>query len=246
MAPPLSPEDRQTLIAAYVLGDLSAEEAAAYEGLLAADPSVAAETQQLQQALESAYGAPEVAPPPYLRAAVLAAAAQPAAVADPRRRSLPWRGVLEAVAAGLILVLGVSTYRLSQDLATAQAETRRYASLTYQLLATQANSTATASVTVDPNRLEATLVVRNLPPLPAGKVYALWTVLPADAPFTVDSKGAILTEAFQVNAQGEYSQVIVVPKAFRSQAWVRKVAITIEEAQAPQKHVGSPILITGS
>jgi hypothetical protein len=128
---------------------------------------------------------------------------------------------------------------------TAQIETQKYASLSYALAATQGDSNASAIVEVDPNALAAKLEVKNLPPLSPGKVYALWTVLKPNAPFTTDDKSAILTEVFQVDDRGNFSQVIVVPPAFRSQNLVTKVAITVEDAGEPQRHTGSPIMITG-
>jgi hypothetical protein len=84
-----------------------------------------------------------------------------------------------------------------------------------------------------------------LPPLPPGRVYVLWTVLTQNAPFTTDEKEAILTETFQVDERGNFSQTITVPKAYRSKELVTKVAVTMEDANAPQRHAGSPIIITG-
>ncbi|WP_421656795.1 anti-sigma factor [Leptothermofonsia sp. ETS-13] len=83
---------------------------------------------------------------------------------------------------------------------------KKYAVLTYALAATKTESNASAVVVVNPNNLEATLEVKNLPPLPPGKVYALWTVLEPNAPFTKDEKKAILTEVFQVDDRGNFSQ----------------------------------------
>ncbi|BAU14540.1 hypothetical protein LEP3755_50880 [Leptolyngbya sp. NIES-3755] len=118
------------------------------------------------------------------------------------------------------------------------------ATLIYSLQATAEGNTASATVKVDPNRLEAVLTVQNLPPLPPGKVYALWTVVSENAPVTSDDKSAILTDVFNVDAQGTVSQSILVPKVFRSANLVSKVAVTIEDAAAPQNHQGKPVLIT--
>jgi anti-sigma-K factor RskA len=250
MAMSMPSEELQLLIAGYVLGDLSLEEAAEFEQLLKQNPAIAAEVAQMQTALETSYAPSEVTPPPYLRSAILekaqiANSAMSVLPASRPRRLLAWRSGLEVVAAAVIVALGINNYRLWHALQTSQAETQRYAALTYVLDATKSNSQASATVVVDPNTLEATIAVKNLPPLPPGKVYALWTVVKPDAPFTTDDKKAILTEVFQVDDRGSFSQTIAVSKAYRSKELVTKVAVTIEDGNAPQKHTGAPILITG-
>lgn len=242
-------EELQLMIAGYVLGDLEPEEAARFEQLLAQEPAIAATVAQMQRALELSYAPPEVSPPAHVRSSLLARFEQPRpeweAGSRPRiPRRLPWRGMVEAAAAALILVLGWNNYRLWQTLQASSPEPNPSTPLTYVLNATQTSSQASATVTVDPTTLEATLSVKNLPPPPAGKVYVLWTVVEPSAPFTTDEKSAILTETFQVDDRGNFSQTIVVPKAFRTQDWVTKVAVTLEDASAPQKHTGSPIMIT--
>ncbi|MBD1858585.1 anti-sigma factor [Leptolyngbya sp. FACHB-1624] len=247
MAMSMPSEELQLLIAGYVLSDLSPEEAAEFERLLEREPAIAEEIIQMQNALEASHISPEVAPPIPLRSMIL----ENAQIANSKTsirtvsrpgRSLSWRSGMEVAAAVLIVALGINNYGLRQALQTSQTETQRYAALTYILDATSGNQ-GSATMVVNPNTLEATLVVKNLPPLPPGKVYALWTVLKPDAPFTTDQKQAILTEAFQVNDRSEFSQTLSVPKAYRSKKLVTKVAVTIEDSDAPQKHTGAPILI---
>lgn len=247
MAMSMPLEELQLLIAGYVLGDLSPDEATEFERLLGQDPAISEEVAEFQKALETSYAPPELMPSPGLRAAILAKAegAQSTPVTSRTRRLVSWRTGLEFAAAGLIVALGVNNYRLWQTLQISQSEIQRYAALTYVLEATRDESQASATVVVNPNTLEATITVKNLPPLPPGQVYALWTVVKPDAPFTTDRNKAILTEVFQVDAQGQFSQTIAVPKAYRSQEQVTKVAVTIENSDAPQKHTGTPILITG-
>jgi hypothetical protein len=69
-------------------------------------------------------------------------------------------------------------------------------------------------------------------------------VLEPDVPFTTDSKQAILTEVFQVDSEGTVSKTISVPQVYRSSDVVAKVAVTIEDANSPQAHIGTPIMIT--
>lgn len=256
----MSSEHLQLLIAGYVLGDLDPDEAAQFEQLLLDHPAIADEVSQMQAALELSYNLPEAEPPTHLRATILNAHAQSvqqasqepttlAAVPYPvsrksSRNPFPWSRALNIAAAALIVVLGVNNYRLRQTLQASQTETQRLAALNYSLKSTEASNPAFATVAVNPNSLEAVLTVKNLPPLPPGKVYVLWTLLKKDAPYTTDAKGAILTQAFNVDAQGSTAQPIVVPRVFQSKALVSKVAVTIEDATAPQKHQGKPIMIT--
>ncbi len=243
-------EELQLLIAGYVLGDLSSEEAAQFEQLLAQSPAISAEVSQMQTALETVYAPAEVVPPPDLRSRILTTAQVDIPQSDHQidlsktRQRRSFRSVLEVAAAIAIVVLGVNNYRLSRALQMSQTETQKYAALTYQLQATQANSPASAKVVVDPNTLKGSIAVQNLPPLPPGKVYVLWTVLQPTAPFTTDDKDAILTQAFEVDNRGDSVQEIVAPPAFRSKGFVTKVAVTLEDVAAPQRHVGKPILVT--
>lgn len=235
-------ERQQELIAGYVLGDLSPEEVAEFEHLLAQDPAIAAEVFQMQQALELAYAPPEIAPPDRLRSTLLAKVSD-RPIADVTR--FPQRA-MAIVAAALIVVLAGSNYRLWRTLQTAQIESQS-APLIYALQPTDSNpsAAATATISVNPDRLEATIEMRNLPPLQTDQVYALWTVLAPNAPYTTDAKQAILTKVFQVDGRGNFTQTIAVPEVYR-RGLVAKVAVTIESATAPQKHTGSPILITSS
>jgi anti-sigma-K factor RskA len=237
MAGTMPSEHLQLLIAGYVLGDLDPDEAIELERLMQTDPSIAEEIAEMQSTLEVSFSTPDVAPPAHLRTAVLARSDR----AFPRRR-LSISQMLNVAAAAAIAILGISNYRLWQTLQMSQTEVQRLATLNYSLQS--AANQGSATLAVDPNRLEASLQVKGLPSLPPGKVYALWTVLEPTAPFTVDAKGAILTDVFQVDAQGNAVQTVSVPHVFRSKEFVTKVAITVEDAVSPQKHEGKPILIT--
>jgi hypothetical protein len=222
----MNSERLQLLIAGYVLGNLDADEAAEFEQIVINDPAIAEEVSQMQSALEESFGVSDIPPPADLRSAILSAdqpserSAIPISSATSKnqsRRSLPWNRIIHVAAAVTIVALGISNYRLWRTLQ--------------------------ASVAVAPDRLKAVLTVQNLPPLPPGKVYVLWTVVRKDAPVTRDAKSAILTEVFNVDAQGNISQVIGVPEVFRSANLVSNMAVTIEEAIAPEQHQGKPVLI---
>lgn len=237
MPPSMSSEHLQLLIAGYVLGDLDPAEAAEFERLLEQNPAIAEEVEQMQQALGLAYDPPEVAPPARLRSAVLNATPTVGT-----RRSMRWSQMLNVAAAGIILVLGINNYSLRQSLLQSQAETQRLNELVYALRGTERAKAASAQFEVNPNTLEATLTVQNLPPLPPGKVYALWTVLKPEAPFTMDNQNSILTVAFTVDAQGNATQSMPVPKVYRNGELVTRVAVTAEDAAAPQRHQGKAVL----
>lgn len=241
----IPPEELQEILAGYVLGEISPAEARQIEQMIADDPAIATEISQLQQVLEITYGTPEINPPPALRTAILAAY-QPAKQ-EYTRQPLAWRRNfaqgLGAVAAILIVGLSISNYLLWRALQATRAEIAQVQPLTLVLQPTTANTPASAKVEINPQKLEATLTVKDLPPLPPGKVYVLWTVLAPNAPFTTDDKNAILTQVFTVDAEGKLSEKIPVPSAFRQQSIVKAIAVTIEDATAPQRHESAPILI---
>lgn len=249
MTEPLPPEQLEELMAGYALDDLSPEEAQRLEQLLAENPQLATEVSRLEEVLGLLpYALPEVEPPPHLRSTILQAAVVQTNHRQPLRKPspLPWSKIAGSIAALLALVLGLDNYRLRQTIKATQAVKGQFETLTFSLEKTKAAAAeaASAKVVVNPNNLEAELTIKNLPPLPPGKVYVLWTVLEQDAPFTTDSKGAILTEAFVVDAQGNVSQTFAVPRVYRSRELVSKIAVTVEDAASPQRHKGSPILLT--
>ena len=238
-------EQLQLLVAGYVLGDLSSEEAEEFEQLLATNSAIAQEVAQMQQVLEISYAPPEVSPPSYLRSVIMEAH-QAIPRNSPRpvtKLARPFLSIWTiGAAAVLIVALGISNYHLWRSLQVIQAQSRQDEFLTYSLRAKNA-SLSSATVAVNSNKLEATLNVENLPPLPSGKVYVLWTVLKPGAPFTTDKKNAILTEIFKVDAQGNVSKQIPVPEAYRTKDVVTAIAVTMEDAATPAKHAGAPILI---
>lgn len=283
--PPEQHSEQQLLIAGYILGDLSSEEALSFDQLIKADPHfVETELAQLQRSLEIVYGE-EIAPPDHLKSRVLSAVAQSNAqfnaqsspqssaqstsvlsnrlslkeretAAVSRRFSFPrWIvGGMGLATAGLIVAMGFQNYGLRrslQALQSAPTEQPATESLTFALApaegapkGTQAGeTTGEIKVVVDPIKLSGVVEAKNLPPLKADKVYALWTVVAEDAPVTKDSKNAILTAVLPVDANGSKTQQIVVPSVFRDRALIKAVAITVEDAVAPQQHQDSPLFI---
>lgn len=255
--PPDLPSDcEQLLISGYVLGDLSIAEAALFEELLAQNPQLQEQVSIMQKTLEVVYTPVEVKPPEDLRAKVLAAGAEALSHSSPTSSTKSvklrwnWEKLIAFLAVLGLIGFGVINYRLYRTLQLARVETPTPVEtptaelVVYSLQGTEVADNARAKLIVDPARLKAQFTVENLAPLPENKVYVLWTVVEEDAPFTTDDKGAILTQTFRVTAEGEFSSSIVVPEAYRQVGVVDLVAITIEDREAPQAHVGDIIALS--
>jgi anti-sigma-K factor RskA len=117
----------QGLLAGYVLGDLSSEDAMRVHQYLSEHPEKMAELQQLQAAMAlTALALPEASPPDSLKARVLESATHtPQTFAKPQARPV-WRNhkkmVAGAIAASAIAALGILNLSLSRQLAIAQQE----------------------------------------------------------------------------------------------------------------------------
>lgn len=261
MVSPLPSECEQLLIVGYVLGDLSPAEAMLFAELVADNPELMEEVTKTQQALELTYASPEIAPPPKLRASVLAANVRQnlqqepvspttSAVTIPKTRSF-WSRILAAIvkrrltAIALVTIVGLSysNYRFWQ-IQTANRGIPQVPQRTYSLTSQDLSQDTKAILIVNPDRLRANLITNNLPPLPPDKVYALWTVVDKDAPFTTDEKSAILTAVFEVNESGNLEREIVVPQPHLAKEAIAKIAITVEDKSAPQAHEGSILIAT--
>lgn len=250
----------QLLISGYVLGDLSPAEALLFEEMLRENPDLREQVTAMQQALDLAYTYPEVKPSDTLRDRILATAnsqatedrlVKPGAVNNSEANSvrgfiLSGNKILGAIAIAIIAALSIINYRLWQTIQTANISNTKGDRLVYLLRSQDLNQKSTAKLIVDPDRLNATLTVDNLPPLPPEKVYALWTVVGKDVPYTTDEKGAILTAVFQVDESGNFTQEIAVPQPHLEPRTIDKIALTIEDISAPQAHQGSIFISTGN
>ena len=119
------PERIRELIAGYVLGNLSPEEATEFQQLLAENSELATECDRLRSVLELIpYALPQVEPPPQLRSAILEAATRDANQIVPRLKllRLRWSFAVGTVAALLAIALGLDNYRLRQNLSALQAQ----------------------------------------------------------------------------------------------------------------------------
>ena len=246
----LPPECEQLLISGYVLGNLSPAEALLFEEMLAENSALNERVTVMQQALDLAYTPPEISPPATLRDRLLTTANSQKAnteaeVTTSPKFKLPGSKILGAIAIAVIVALGIANYRLWQTIQTAKVETPKANQNSYLLRGEDLLATTTVKLVVNPNQLNATLIANNLPSLPPEKVYALWTVVGKDAPYTTDEKGAILTATFEVNQSGDLAQKILVPEPYLNSQAIDIIAITIEDKSAPQAHNGSILMSTG-
>jgi anti-sigma-K factor RskA len=128
MEPLEYPQQLQNLLAGYVLGDLTPEEAATVKQLLENDPNLLAELHRLQSTLAVlSLSLPVSSPNQQLESRILQAAQ---AEGSPSRQISRvgiryWRWLAVGSAAALIAGLGIETYQLHQKLATTQLDNHR-------------------------------------------------------------------------------------------------------------------------
>ncbi len=252
----ITPSERiQLLVAGYVLGNLSSDEAAELTRLIEENPSLLEDVADLQDASEFAQDITEVTPPPTLRSRVLESSQRPtkpqrlSAPTSLRNRRFSWPLVGNAIAAVLVVALGVNNYRLRQDLTAERANSSQLnvgnaELLTYSLASPEPTDPGTASIVINPTTLEAELTAQKLIPLPADKVYAVWTLPEQTVPVTTNDNGAILADVFRVNAQGDVGTKLTIPAVHRRPGAVAKMAITVEDAASPQLQNGAIVLVS--
>jgi anti-sigma-K factor RskA len=271
-------EQLETLLAGYVLGDLTPAEAAYVKQLLEQNPDLLVELQRLQSTLAVlSLSLPVTAPTQQLETRILQAAQAEASTAtrfptqskgQMRLRSWQWGG---AIAAAMIVGLGIETYQLHQKLAATQLENH---GLHQQLATTQAtldrirkNELATArqelsryqeavnllrqpnnrfltlrgaspmlqssgSLVMVPTKDSAMLVLRDVAPLPEGKVYRLWAFVNGQKLSCGD---------FLPNEQGD----VLLQLPLDQWGGTTEVVVTVEPDRAMSKPVGE-MVISGS
>ena len=148
MTAPLPPEYLEELLAGYVLGNLSPEEAEDLQRILLDRPELVAEVQILQEVLAALpYALPVMEPSSQLRQNILEALAinnsldhtQENALDDrhqlthhqsnpsiqinrPRWQTIPWRKVIGGIAALVTVAIAVDSYRLRQQIIAMQRQ----------------------------------------------------------------------------------------------------------------------------
>ncbi|MGG6239945.1 anti-sigma factor [Nodosilinea sp. AN01ver1] len=203
MNPTPLPENWRSLLAGYVLDDLTDDEAALVEQWIGQYPEVASELQDLQATWESLPTLlPPVAPPPGVRDRVMAAVQNPALAIAPEpvpesapepplvRRRLPLGKLglaLGWAATALALVLTLQeNQRLRLALRQTEAVVASFSQPTnqlYTLSGADAEPDASGRLVIDPGEQTALMVTTDLPPLSADQVYRLWALADSDPVF---------------------------------------------------------------
>ncbi|WP_448169493.1 anti-sigma factor [Leptolyngbya iicbica] len=187
------PDNWRSLLAGYVLNDLTAEETAQVQAWLAQYPEVATELAALEgswQALPESL--PLQLPPPQLRDRVLtagpsspvnreAAATSRPSTPRPPRRVWGWAGLGLGWAATAVALISVAAenQRLRQELIQSEAVVASFSqpdNRLYTLAGTAAQPQASGRLVVDPERETALIFTESLPPLTANQAYRLWAI----------------------------------------------------------------------
>lgn len=250
MTESFSPE-MQELLAGYVLGNLSSTEAEQFSQLLSEHPTLAAEVAQLQKILEvMPYGLPEVAPPENLRGHLLAIADREtptnlpiSAHSHPKPQVIFSRSRLVAAAAAVLaLAIGIDNYRIRQQVVNLEAQVARQKDAIAMLQ--QPNtylvsmkgmaeaSKASGSIIITPGEPKAVLILQNLPILPPGRYYQLWSV---------NHGQKIPWEQFKTNERGTVFIKLDIP----SYSEVPALMVTVETSPSPTSPAG-PMVMTST
>ena len=242
---PEQSEQLDELLAGYVLGDLSPEEAETLRQRLEANPNLATEVQHLQQVLAAIpYALPEAPPPDRLRDKLLNSIAAPVAIAPTRRRrQIPifW-GIAAGVAALVVGAIGLDNFRLRQQVSGLQAQVGKQQDVIAMLQQPKTRlvslkgmdraADASGSIVVTPGEPQAVLVLQNLPALPQGQYYQLWAVVAGQK---------IPWERFSANDRGNVFTKLLLPAN-----QITTLVVTVEAAPAPKNPSDQMVMTSDS
>ena len=251
------PERLEELIAGYVLGNLTPEEAEELNQLLTEHPELSREVNRLQDVLElMPYALPAVEPPQHLRSTILQTIdtnrlVAPSPITTARQNSFPrrrlqspllWSSILGSMAALLALAFGLDNYRLREQLTTNQAQVARQKDVIAMLQQPNTQlvslrgmdraSAASGNIVVTPGEPKAVLILQNLPVLPKGQFYQLWSVVD-------DEK--IPWGQFDANKQG----TVFVKLPLLSSSKITALVVTVEAVPTPKSPTG-PMVMTSN
>ncbi|MDX8033368.1 anti-sigma factor [Lentzea sp. BCCO 10_0856] len=230
--------DLHTLTGAYAVNGLSDTERAMFEVHLARCDSCAVEVAELTATAARLGAAVEFAPPPHLRARVLAAAAKtrqlpPRTARLSRARNLRGAGGLLAAAClvvAVVLTVEVKSTQDSDALAQISSEYSRFSNFLstpdVKLVSATGPDGATGTAVVSASRDELLFLSRDLPAPPSDRVYQLWLI---------DDHGP--RPAGVLPASGS------APLMASGVADVRKVAITVEPTGGSATPTTAPMMV---
>jgi anti-sigma-K factor RskA len=243
-----NPQQWQELLADYVLGDVTSEEAETVYQLLITHPELQEELVHLQETLALIpLTLPESSPPKKLKANILQLAQIGAdttsmnAIVDSLQKKFRLNLlVLGTIAFSLVVGLGFYNYRLQKQLAIAQSElSQTQTKITAQsesnhrlvsLKGTTKAPNATGMVVILPENNQVIMTVNNLTPLPSGKVYRLWAVS--------DGKNFDCGK-FNVNEKGQIMKQMPLDDIMKNNP---KLLITIEPTKTVPKPTGAEVM----
>ncbi|HEY9692662.1 MAG TPA: anti-sigma factor [Oculatellaceae cyanobacterium] len=244
MTEPLLPERHTELMAGYVLGNLSSQEAEEFNQLLKEHPELNTEINSLQEVLAlMPYTLSEIEPPPHIKEAVLQTVhSEMQRKPTQKRFSLPWSQIAGALAATFILALGWDNYHLKQQVSTLEIEAARQKDVIAMLKNPDTHLVALkgmdraqkagGSVVMTPGEPKSVLILQNLPILPKGQFYQLWAVVNGEK---------IPSGTFNANSQG----TVLVKLATPPTSEVTGLVVTVEASPVPQIPSG-PMVMTSN
>jgi len=223
----------QERAAQYVLGELGPAERAEFERRLADDDDLAREVEAFHRLVGLLPLGAAGAPPPALRARVLAAAD-----GSPERRpvSRVVPRLVGAVAAMLAIALGVDAYRVRRELAlerelrTALQEPNVV--LTFALAGRGEAAGAAGRVSLDLDAHRGAVALRGLSPLPPDRVYRLWAAV---------GERAVPCGAFGAAADGKVIAQFAVPVDAYT-ARIGRLFLTVEPSAMPPAPTGPTVM----
>lgn len=227
--------DIEEIAVQYVLGELAPEERRDVERRLRDDAVLAAEVERLRRVLGVLPLATATDPPPELRARIVAAAEAkmraPAARRAPRR--VVWSRFAAAAAAALALALGVDSYRVHRELALQRelAQTLVEPNVVQRFALAGAGG-AYGTVALDMDAKKGAVVLKRMPPLPAGQVYRLWARVADKNVFCGD---------FRAREGGEVQAQFAVPVESYT-APLKGLFVTVEPAGPPSEPHGPRVM----
>lgn len=220
-----TPHYREELIAGYVLGNLSPQEASEFRRLLAEYPELRLEVDQLQETLELlAYELPQVAAPQHLRTAILAASES--RLSPPRY--LSWSKVWATVAVVCAIALSIDNYMIRRELAgfrDAISVLQHPETYLFNVQGQGNAANATGSILMNLDDSTAVVAVQNLPLPPQGQAYWLWAI--------VDGKMQRCGQFNVLNSNSSFDQISMPSEIYQEGSEVSKLLITLESSQTP-------------
>ncbi len=244
MTVPELPKSLEELIAGYALDNLNHEEAEELRQLLKEYPEFSTEVHQLQEVLGLIpYALPEVTTPQHLREALLQSAnAEVKSNLAPKRSAFIGRKIAGSIAALLVLILGLDDYQTRQNLSTMQAEVSRQTDVIAMLQHPKTHlvslkgmdmaSAASGSIVMTPGEPKVVLILQNLPVLPQGQSYQLWSVVGSEK---------IPSGQFNASSHGTVFVKLSTPPSGK----VTALVVTIETSPTPNTPDG-PMVMTSS